>query len=146
MVWTSLLLSRLSSTERFFPLHPEYHLMSLLDISNPMGKGKLPVPPTATGKLDIESGGSLRDLLFLLRCLALLWCVLMNMRSSPGGPITQMLTQAFPKKAPLHHLPFCHVHNSESSLGAASLLFPSMSVCLTFPETIDFFRPKFLPT
>jgi len=51
-------ISLLSSAERCFPLVPDNHLISLLDISNPMGKGKLHVPPTATGKLDIRFGGT----------------------------------------------------------------------------------------
>lgn len=58
-VWASLISSRFSLQHReVLPLGPETYLISLLDVSNPMSKGKLHVPPTATGKLDVGFGGT----------------------------------------------------------------------------------------
>lgn len=110
-----------------------------------MGKGNFPVPPRAAGTL---MGGLGEYFPFLLECLALLSVVLRNVRSPHcgerlqpqglywgereafTGPLPpQMLSQGFSR-------PFCHTHANLLSCGVSFLLLSTLSLCLSFSETL----------
>lgn len=143
-------LASLFSTARGFPLGPECYLISLLDKSNPVGKGKSPVPV-----LQADGCGLWGNIPRSWGSAGLCSVVLMNVRSTRCGERLQPSGTALGRERPLQipsypdadqgfSRPSSHARDNLVSCGASFLLLSTLSLCLTFSETFLYFRPKLL--